>query len=305
MSVLVTTLRTVLATADAHFGAGRVAAARRVFEDLVERSQARTDRPMEVVARAMLARCHLRARDLEGARDQLRAAARLADATHHESYGRYLGALVRVAVEEGPPSVAREEALSYLRWAEEAGAGHEVLDACLLLAWQCDAEQRVDWLQRGIDDALARGGHPELGRAYNDLGAALDQGGRGEEALDAYEMALQCHQDDRALGRGDARSVVAAGWAVGAVACRLEEWPLARARLEDALRLAEGADDCLDLLGLILGDLAAVYEAAGDVIEARRLILRALSVGAQQELALVWPQRWRALQEQARRLEVA
>ncbi len=305
MSVLVTTLRSVLASADLHLAAGRIGPSRKAYEDLLERAQERTDRAMEVVARSMLSQCLLRTRDLEGARDQLQTAARILDPLHLESHARYRRSLCRLAVEEGLPNTVRDELRDYLAWAEDARSHAEVLDACLLLARISSPEERIDWLQRGIDHALNFEIHGDLGAAYNELAAALDLAGSQPEALEAYQQSLAWHERNAELGKpGARRGVAGAGWAVGALANRLEEWPLARARLEDAKRVAEDFEGAADLLGLILAELAVVNEAAGDVIEARRLVLRALKAGREQSLSTVWPERWVSLCAYARHLEL-
>lgn len=297
MRALVTTLRTVLVQADVHFEAGRVPQARTGFEDLLERAQERTDRPMEVIARAMLARCHLKRRDPEAARTELDLAEHLVDPEHLESHGRYRAARARLAIEGGAPSATREELRAYLRWAEDAGAAALVVDAALLLA--AHDEDPEPWLERAIDHALGTGVDKPLGHAYASLAALLDERERHEEALEAYQQALQWHR--RA---GSPRQVVAAGWAAGSVACRLEDHPLARTLLEDAVKGAEEAEDCGDLLALALADLAVVYEAAGDVIEARRLLIRSSALAREQDLPRFWPERWRSLVAHGKRLEL-
>ena len=305
MSVLVTTLRSVLAGADAHLAEGRLGPSIRAYEDLLERSQSRTDRAMEVVARSMLAQCLLRSRDLDGAREQLQSAARLLDPLHLESHARYRRSLCRLAVEEGLPNTVRRELRDYLEWAEVSRSHPEVLDACMLLARTSSPEERIDWLQRGIDHALNFEVHDELGGAYNELAAALDQAGCLAEALEAYQQSLSWHQRNVECGlRGANRGVVGAGWAVGALANRLEEWPLARARLEEALSTAQHLEGADDLSGLITAELAIVHEAAGDVIEARRLCIKALKLGREHALDSVWPERWLSLCDHARRLEL-
>ena len=305
MSVLVTTLRSVLATADAHLAAGRLGAGRKAYEDLLERSQEKTDRAMEAVARSMLALCMLRTRDLDGARSQLQSAGRVLDPLHLESYARYRRSLCRLAIEEGNAGTVVAELRDYLSWAEDARSHPEVLDACVLLAGTAPAADRIDWLQRGIDHALNFEVHETLGSAYNDLAAALDQAGALPEALEAYQQSLAWHELSAEQGQpGARRGVVGAGWAVGTLANRLEEWPLARARLEEAQQTAMAFDDAADLLSLILAELAVVYEAAGDVVEARRLVIQALKSGREQSLDAIWPQRWQAICDYARKLEL-
>jgi tetratricopeptide (TPR) repeat protein len=311
MSSLVPTLASFLVQADRLFGEGRIVQARRAFEELVERAQERVDRVTEGIARVMLARCLLKLRDIEGAREQLLHAARLADPAHIDAHARYRAALVRLAVEEGPPELARREVHEYLTWAGEAHRPVEVLDACLLLAPLCEPEERVQWLERGIelarnlDAAQEDAGAPppqsprEYGRVYAELAAALEHLDLPEQALEAYQRALSHHRD-----QGRTRDAVAVGWAVGALACRTEDWPLARTALEDCLALAAMVDHCEDLVALALADLATVYEEAGDVIEARRLLLKALSRGKEQDLPTVWPERWEQLLAHARRLDL-
>ncbi len=299
MLFLVPTLARVLEQADALFDARRLPQARRAYEHLVQRAQEHSDRATEVCARAMLARCQLAVRDVEGARAQLLDAGRWADPEHVDAFARYRGVLARLSIEDGPREVTHTELRAYLQWAEDARRGVEILDACMLLAEQTSPADRVDWLRRGIEQSELLGSDPGLGRAWTHLAAALDELGQTPQALEAYQQALRWHRDHDA-----GRPLVSTAWAVGALACRIEEWPLGRTVLEQALDLAANREDCDDLVPLILADLARVYEAAGDVIEARRLMIRALSTGREQHLDAVWPERWQALFTDAQRLEV-
>ncbi len=297
----VTTLHTLLAQADGLYEEGRIPAARSALEELLERAQARADNGMVVTARSMLARCYLRRRDLEAVRAHLRDAAALLDPAHLESHGRYRAALARLAILDASRATARQELLDYLRWATGAGAQEQALDAALLLADDSrdDLDDKVSWLQRGIEHALYRGVSRRLGYAYNELAAALDRLERTEEALEAYRRALATHRE-----HGTSRQVTAALWAVGASAARGEDWPLARATLEEAVERAGESDESSDLLPLALADLAVVHEASGDVVDARRLTLRALGLAREQDLARFWPERWRVMVDYARSLDL-
>jgi len=299
MASLVPTLHTHLQRADDLWARGRAKQARQAFEDLLQAAQERSDRAMEVVARSMLARMALRLHGLDDARELISAAGRVLDPHHLDSHRRYRAALARLAVEQGPASVAREEVARYLRWAEEVALGPEVLDACLLLADLVSAGERIAWLQRGIEQARALGAESRLGDAYMVLAASLEQDDQPREAIEAYSEA---HRWLRA--HGTPRAVVAAAWAVGATALRLESWARARDALQQARVGAEAADDCDDLLAWLMADLATVEAAAGDVVEARRLLLVALQRGQEQQLSVLWPERWAAVQQQARELEL-
>lgn len=318
MASLVPTLASYLAHADELFALGRIPQARRAFEDVLQRAQERVDRATEGIARSMLARCLLKLRDLDGAREQLLLSAQIADPAYVDAHARYRASLARLAIEEGPPETARAEVREYLAWAGGSNRAPEVLDAVMLLAALCEPTERVEWLERGIDLAqqidntrmdnanLDEGGLPkdvgqprDYGRVYAELAAALDQLDQTDSALDAYQKALVHHR-----AHGHIRDAVAVGWAVGALAARNEDFPLARATLEQTLLLAEQVDDCEDLVALALADLATVYEAAGDVIEARHILLRAIARGREQDLPTVWPERWERLIAYARRLDL-
>ena len=297
MPALVTTLQSVLTRADAYFEEGRHARARAAYERLLERAQERADRPMEVVARAMLARCHLLRRDPEAARGELDQAEAFLDPAHLASTRRLQAARARVGLAAAAPSEVGAQLRAYLTWAEGEGAHAEVIDACMLLAdHDADPER---WLQRAIAHGLEHEFDAPLGRVYSALAGRLEQEGRLERALEAYQQALHHHRCG-----GGTRQVVAVSWAAGAVACGLEDHPLARALLEEAVQEAEGADDCEDFLALALADLAEVHEAAGDVVEARRLVLRSSGLARAQDLPRAWPERWRRLLAHARRLEL-
>jgi tetratricopeptide (TPR) repeat protein len=299
MPQLVPTLAALVSQADQAFHDGRIPAARRAFEDLVQRAQEKRDRPTEVVARSMLARCLLKMQQRDEARRGLELAGRVADPTHTPAFGRYRAAVARLALEEGPPGAARDELLAYLAWAEDARAIESVLDAAALLGAVVEPQERVERVERAIE--LVRDLDPgaDLAYAFMEWAAALDALGQTEAALDAWQQALRSHKEHRRT-----RPTVTAGWAAGAAACRTEDWPLARTLLEEAVALGERQPDCGDLVALALGDLSLVYEAAGDVIEARRLLLRALRSGREHHLASAWPERWAALHSQAERLEI-
>jgi tetratricopeptide (TPR) repeat protein len=299
VAALVPTLRSLLAQADAVFAEGRTPQARRAYEDLVQRAQEKPDRATEGMARAMLARCLLLLEGADAARVQLDLAERTVASGDVEARARFLSARVRLQLEEGPPAAARTALREYLAFAEDERRGHEILDACLLLSAGAPPKDRAEWLDRGISQAVELGADALLGRACGELAHALDQLEQGEAALEAYQQSLRWHRH-----RGRGRESVAAGWAVGALACRLEEWPLARSALEEAVAVGERLTDCEDLVAWALADLASVYEAAGDVIEARRILLRALARGREQQLGAQWPDRWDAMRRHARRLEL-
>ena len=300
MPALVPTLAASLARADQTFHQGRTAAARKAYGVLLERAQDKSDRAIEVIARVMLAWCALQTRDLDAARAALKEAGHQVDPMHDDGYGRYRRVLARLAVEAGTPQTARDEVRDYLAWAEERGRGADALDGCLLLAGLSEVEERVEWLERGIETAINARSTESLGRAYNELAAALDQVDQSDRALEAYQQALRWRQ----ATPGPVRTVVAAMWAVGASACRNERWALARERLEDALATASDDPDCADLVGWIQSDLARVYDAAGDVVGARHLVVAALQSAREQDLEARWPERFSALLEQADTLDV-
>jgi tetratricopeptide (TPR) repeat protein len=299
MASLVPTLHAHLQRADRLLADGRASQARQAFESLLSLAQERSDRAMEVLVRSTLARLALQRHAVDEARDLLAAAARLLDPHHQASHRRYRAALARLAVAEGPAAVARTEVEAYLRWAEGEGMAGEVMDAALLLVPLVSANDAVSWLQRAIDHGLAADASERLGEAHVVLAGVLEGLGELGEALSAYASALHWHQV-----HGRPRDVVAAGWAVGSLAARLDDEPRARDALHEARQVAATADDCDDLLALVLADLASVEAAAGDVVEARRLVLEALRLARDAQLPALWPARWSALQAQARGLEI-
>ncbi|MEZ4235018.1 MAG: hypothetical protein R3F59_02420 [Myxococcota bacterium] len=309
---LVPTLAALVRQADALQRDGHLPRARRAWEALVQRAQESGDRATEALSRAMLARCLLSGRDRAGAEEQLALAAPIAEADRGETGARYRAAAVRLALDELPAAGgerARATLEGYLQWAERHERPDALFDACLLAARVLDPPDRVVRLEQALERAqavLEREGAPAellVGRARvaAALGTALEQVGELDQALAAYQQAL----DGFRAAQVPAREAVAAGWAVGALAGRIEDWPLARDALEDAIAQGGAADDCDDLLALALADLATVYEAAGDLIEARRLLVRAVALGREQQLATTWPDRWARLLDEARRLEVA
>lgn len=298
MPSLVPTLLHRLARADGLLASGRPAQAREAFEALLEAAQDAGDRALEVVARSTLARMALRQHAVDEARALLAAAGRVLDPNHLPGHLRYREALVRLAIEESPPSVARDEIRRYLAWAESQELGAAVIDATLLLADFTSGAERVELLERGIDRAEALEATSRLGEACLRLGATLEPDAP-EAALEAYEQArgwLERH--------GTRRDVVGVAWAIGHTAARVEDWGRARDALDGARRLAEGADDCDDLLTWLLADLAMVEATAGDVVEGRRLMVRARALGATHQLPSLWPDRWADVERRARALDL-
>lgn len=299
MPSLVTTLHSMLAQADAHFRAGRVQRAQAAFAALIERAQDRADHPQEVIARSMLAHCYLKRRDEHSAREELQTAAVLLDPGHIESYGRYRAVLARLAVASDSDDVSRQELVRYVDWAEKADAHANVVDGCQLLATRGPLDTRVTWLQRGIDHALEYRVPGVLGHAYNLLAILLDQDHRREEAFEAYQQAYTWQARE-----GQPRQHAAAAWAVGAMALALDDYALARTRFEEALDVCRREDAAGDVLVLVLADLAQVQEASDDIIEARRLLIEAARLAREHQLPTMWPARWRAMAQAAKRLEI-
>jgi len=298
MRSLVPTLSRVLAQADTHFLEGHFAAARKQYATLMERAQDKADRSTEAVARAMLAWCALKSRDFDTAERLLERVDDLLPNGTMDAESRVRRVRIRLTAElEDRPS-AKDSCRAFLAWAEEHDRSEDALDACMLLASWAEVEERVTWLERGLD--RADGAPPVMAaRAYTELGTALDQIDQPDEALRAYAQALESYR-----GLGASRALVAAEWAVGASATRLEDWPLAQLRLEAALKGAQKRDDCTDLEVWIRADLATTYASAGDVIEARRQVLQAVQAADEQQLDQLWPERYAVLREQARQLEV-
>ena len=249
---------------------------------------------MEIDARIMLAWCMLISRDLESGREQLSLVEPILDPLYLRSQQRFQRVRVRYSLDPSSQTDADVALKEYLHWAEAHDCIEEVLDACELLAQQSELEERVDWYQRAIEFCLVKTTDVSLGPTYQALAIALDQLGRHEEAMECYVQALLVYQQ-----QGTTRDWVAASWAVGALACRMEDWPLARKHLEEAHLGVEKDDNCKDLEGLILADLSQAAAASGDVIEARRLLIRAMQLGREHDLESLWPDRWASMQEQA------
>lgn len=299
MPALVTTLIVRLEAADVLHAVGRFGSALTSYEDLIERAQERSDRPVEAAARSMAARCLLARGDLDGARAHLDAVSALGARDDVPVEARRQAAAARLALHDPDPSVAEVALAGYVRWADERDHAPSLIDACGLCASRADGFERATWLERAAHEATAAGLSREIGRLFTDLGACLDGLGRLDDALVAYERALRGHAET-----GTVRQQVGGRWAAGEAALRLEDFPLAQEHLEAAIRLAETSDDALDLLALALADAARVYEAAGDVVEARHAVLRALRVAREQDLAELWPGRFGALLDLARALDL-
>jgi tetratricopeptide (TPR) repeat protein len=298
MPLPATSLRSLLDRADAALSAGRVAAARTAFAELLELAQDRADRSTELAARSMLARVALRAGQVDVARELLDEAAPREDGAEIAAAARYRGAVARLAVHALDGETARARLLAYLGWAEDVGFPAAALDAAELLARHGDRAERSTWLRRAAQEAYDAGLHVALGGLYNDLALTLDADGEAEEALEAYQQALSWHRR-----HGTPRQVTAAAWAVGVVSLRLDDWFGAHQHLTEAVERAGVADD-VDLLALAQADLARCHIASGDEIEARRALLSALQHGRDADLPHMSPERWGAMLALARELDV-
>lgn len=300
MKALVTTLTARVEAADALFEHGRLGAAAMAYGDLLDRAQDSSDRAAETIARAMIARCLCLGAnpDVEEAESHLRAAALYLDEQPIDVRARVRGSQARLTL-AGPPPHDHEPLLAYLRWADEHGHAPSVVDGCLLLAHASEGEERATWLSRAVDEAEMCGRIAQAGALAMELGGVLDSLGRTEEAVRMYRRALG-HQQSHGTPRG----VVSAAWAKGAVQSRLEDEAEARDALEFAVQRAEQTEEARDLLALALADLARVVESSGDVVEARRLVIRAVRIAREEDLPSLWPDRWRALVRHGRALEL-
>jgi len=296
---LIPTLHSLLAVADAHFDAGRIAKANLAFEELLGRAQDKVDRPAEVIARSMIARCLMLRRDVEEARVHARWASQVLDPNHLQSHARYRGTLARLAIQELTGDALHRELRAYLDWAQKSQMPEAEVDACLMLAERADVDGRLHWLEHALEIGRTSGYEEPLGRVCNDLAAALDQSERPDEALEMYEQSRTWH-----VRHGTSRDIVGACWAIGAVAIRTEDWPLARQRLEEGLLASEKATSTQDLKALILMELARVHAAAGDVIEARRLMIRAIAIAREEDLEQHWPHYWSGMCEFSQQLDL-
>jgi len=271
----------------------------RALEELLVQAQERADRPMEVIARSRLAECWLLRRDEQAAAEALSRAEEILDRAHTGSFSQYRRVQARMAVFTLSGEALRDELTEYVRWADGVCAYPAFIDGCQLLADHSDAEQRIYWLERALEVGQQSKTESELGRICTALADALDTAGRSEEALEVYEMALGWHRL-----KGSMRDQVGACWAIGSVGVRLEDWPLARIRLEEGIRLAGNNSSLQDLVALSLAELAKVNEASGDVIEARRLVLRAVRLAREEDLMSSWPKYWMALTKYAGHLDL-
>jgi len=296
MSLLVPTLATQLAQALALFASGRIGVARSALEDLIEKAQERHDPSTEVTSRSVLARCHLRRGDHEQADVELQQAKRKLSLDNIEACGHYRAALVRLSLASASRELSLKELHTYRTWAETVGAAQCQVDALLLLTEHGPTDEQMTHLQLAAEVSRLHRLEPQEQTAWTKLGTLLEQQGELDEALNAYQQAASCAKRQPHPEFSLTRSL----WLVGATACRLEDWPLAREVLEEAI----ASDPAPDIHALCLADLALAHEAAGDVVQARHLIIQAMKLAKETELAFSWPARWQAMLEHAKRLEL-
>ncbi len=296
MGGLITTLGRELSAADELFRIARWPAARNAFEGLVERAQERSDPSVEVVARSMLSRCLLAQQDVETAFTSLELARSRLPLASGEARLRWRAARVRVLGALGEASI--EELKLYFSDAEDQQEWVALIDAARLLA-DAQPDSRIDWLERALHFAQEHC-PAEVGPVARGLAFALEAEERFDAAIAAWHAAWDALQ---ALD-SPVRERIMASWAIGSLSCRAEDWPAAFEWLETCLQDAGDNEDCGDVVALTLADLARAHEAAGDVIEARRVLIRALNKGRDYDLASLWPARWDAIVVHARTLDL-
>ena len=299
MPALVPTLNSLLERAHQLFDEGRYSKALDAYENLVVRAQEKMDRSTEVIARSRIAECFVIRQDGDAALDQLQRAKDLLDQQNRTAHLRYRWAYARTVLLTETKEAARAELQDYVRWADDDAQFEALIDGCCLLAESSSGEERIQWLERALQVGQDTQTTARLGRICNDLAASFDGMGRTEEALDLYELALGWHRM-----MGSTRDQVGACWAIGSVALREEDFPLARTRLEEATALAGEQPECQDLLALALADLGRVHFEAGDVIEARRLVIQSLKHAREVDLSTAWNQAWSRLLSFAESLDI-
>ena len=299
MALPATSLYARLEEADALIRIGRIGSARMAFNALLEAAQDRGDRPNETIARAMLAQCALHQGDLQAARTHLREARARVDTDNTTIEGRVRSVEVRLVMADEHAPDAQGALHDYVRWAEDHRAWPQVVDGCRLLSATATPTDRAYWLRRAVQVTLDYGLREQSGALYNELAVSLDALDRADEAFEAYRQALAWYRRT-----GTTRQVAAACWAVGAVAVQQEDWGTAETHLAEAIRITAGSPDHQDVHALALADLARIHAASGDVIEARRVMIRAMAMAREVDMPTEWPQRWESVQAFARELEL-
>jgi len=293
-------LNAQLERADQLFDEGRLTKAMEAYEALLVTAQEKLDRSTEVMCRSRIAECFVLRQDGGTAVEQLERAAEVLDANNRKAQGRFRRAKARVVIATETLGAVRIYLESYVQWADEAAHYEALIDGCCLLAEHSDLEGRIAWLERALQVGQDTQTTARLGSICNDLAASLDQAKRTDEALELYELALGWHRMT-----GTVRAQVGACWAIGSVALREEDFPLARSRLEEAVQLAGERSECQDLVALALGDLACVYHESGDIIEARRVLIRGLKHAREVDLSSAWNQAWQKMLSLSRQLEIS
>lgn len=299
MPALVPTLNTLLGRADQLFEEARLAKALELYEQLLAQSQENLDRSTEVIARCRIAECFVIRNEPMVAQEQLERAKERMDENHIRVVARYRWAHIRWVLSTENAGAKVKALGEYIRWADASAQYALVIDGCRLMAEHGETDDRISWLERALQVGQESQTTEHLGRISNDLAAALDGAGRPAEALETYEMALGWHRL-----RGTVRDQVGACWAIGSVALREEDFPLAFERLKEAITMAGNAPEHQDLAALALSDLARAYFETGDVIEARRLLLQAIDQARAVDLASTWNQAWQGMHSLASSLDL-
>jgi tetratricopeptide (TPR) repeat protein len=276
---------------------GRVDRARDACELAIERAQARADVQSELQARGWLAVCMARRRDWEQVDRELATM---------DAAARLLGEAERLAVWAAHARVETlrggglEAAQRWWKHAFELQSWEDVVDAALHAAWAADGVEKRFWLERAADvaDEHARSWRV---RVYTDVAVAAEKLGDIERAHAAWSQLLDAARSAGAPVPQEAR----AGCALGAFAVAREDWPLAERRFLEALRVAESDPQAEVWAIRARVGLAEIQEAAGDVVEARRILVEALRRAHENALAEDAPAVWDHLAGVARRLELS
>jgi tetratricopeptide (TPR) repeat protein len=180
----------------------------------------------------------------------------------------------------GDPKAALPLFESAFRLALEAGHGFIATDAAHMAALASPDEGFVDWTQRGIELAESNAdARYWLGPLLNNLGWHRYEAGLYDDALDAFERALEAREADP----GNRSAIELARYAVGKALRALGRSEEAIPLLERAVAWAEGegAPD-----GWFHEELAEEYAAVGRAGDAGEHAARALGLLAEQDAAL-------------------
>jgi tetratricopeptide (TPR) repeat protein len=261
------------------------------YQLVAHEAERQGDRPITVQACAMAARCYSLAGDLAKGQMWLERAQDRANVAEPRGWARtqLVGGIYQR--ERGDRLAALDTFAQLYDYCRIEALNSEAIDAAHHAALVAPLEAQVSWAHQGLAAARAAGDERWQAILWNNLGSTLEEQGRFEEMLEAYQQARVFHRRT-----GGPRQSLIADWAVGRALRRLgrteEAWTLMADALvrADGLQVASPGPASLEWVGYVHWELGELASLRDDRDLARHHLSRALDVLMEAGVQEVWPE---------------